>query len=767
MLHIESDDKYLNAQVILPHNGSHAEGTIKSRKRTSDGKFLIGKGNINPQLDSRIYNVEFPDGAVVEFAANEICEAIFDQMDDDGNTFSIFRGIIGYRKNDDAVKISDGYTFIGNVKKRVITTKGWDLRIEWSDGSASWLPLHVIKASNPIETAEFAVSRNIHNEPAFAWWVRSTLRNRDRVISRLKTTKVKKEYKFGVKVPSTVEDARSLDKDNGNSLWEDAINKELSKVRIAFQLIEDGENPLPGSKLINYHFIFDIKHDMSRKARLVAGGHLNKNVPSFVTYSSVVSKETVRTCFMLSSLNNLDILIGDIGNAYLNAQPREKCYVKITDPFLFGPSAVGRYAQIVRALYGMKSSGAAWRDMLAGVLHRELKFNNCLADHDLWFYPDINPTDNAKYYSYICIYVDDIMIVSHCPQKYMDMIKSHFLVKPDSIKTPDLYLGMSCKRTSDGIWLLSPNKYTRDFLKIAEKIVNDLGMKIPLKGNHPFSNVQYKPELDSSDFCNADQIQAYQQIVGMLRWMIELGRVDILFETTIMSSFMVSPRTGHLKQLIHIIAYIRKHDRSTLMMDPGTLDIHFKGNDEDHPDRKREIMRTIYRDAVEEIPPNAPEPRGKEVQMNVFCDSDHAGDRISRRSHTGILFFINMAPVAWFSKKQNTIESSTFGSEYVALRIAIEKIISLRYKLRMMGVPFSGSTNVFMDNQSVVKSALNPEATLKKKHVSIAYHKSRESFASGIIDIYWVPSNENLADLFTKSLPVEQRKNLFRSGIFY
>ena len=85
----------------------------------------------------------------------------------------------------------------------------------------------------------------------------------------------------------------------------------------------------------------------------------------------------------------------------------------------------------------------------------------------------------------------------------------------------------------------------------------------------------------------------------------------------------------------------------------------------------------------------------------------------------------------------------------------------------MMGVPIPESANIFVDNESVVKSSMNPETTLKKKHVSIAYHKARESFAANIITIYFVPSSENLADLFTKSLPVVRRKELFRAGIFY
>ena len=120
-----------------------------------------------------------------------------------------------------------------------------------------------------------------------------------------------------------------------------------------------------------------------------------------------------------------------------------------------------------------------------------------------------------------------------------------------------------------------------------------------------------------------------------------------------------------------------------------------------------------------------------------------------------------MAPISWYSKKQNTVESSTFGSEMIALKIATEKIIGLRYKLRMMGVPLDGPANVFCDNDSVAKSSTNPEATLNKKNVSIAYHKCREAFAAGITNIYFQYSEDNLADVFTKVLPAIKRKNIF------
>jgi hypothetical protein len=149
---------------------------------------------------------------------------------------------------------------------------------------------------------------------------------------------------------------------------------------------------------------------------------------------------------------------------------------------------------------------------------------------------------------------------------------------------------------------------------------------------------------------------------------------------------------------------------------------------------------------------------GNPVEINTFVDSDHAGDSVTRRSRTGIIIFLNKAPILWLSQGQATVESSTFGSEFVAMRRAIEMVKSLRYKLRMFGIPLIGPALVFGDNESVVKNASIPESTLKKKHHSISYHISREAVAAGIVHIIKVASGFNLADIFTKLLPPEQRK---------
>ena len=155
-----------------------------------------------------------------------------------------------------------------------------------------------------------------------------------------------------------------------------------------------------------------------------------------------------------------------------------------------------------------------------------------------------------------------------------------------------------------------------------------------------------------------------------------------------------------------------------------------------------------------------PERRGRSVTISSFVDANHAGNVITRRSHTGIFLFVQNAPIIWFSKRQNTVEAATFGSEFVALRICKELIVALRYKLRMFGIPIDGPANVFCDNRGVVRNASIPESTLMKKHNAINYHAVREAAAAGILRVGKEDGETNVADLLTKVLSGEKRWNI-------
>ena len=200
-------------------------------------------------------------------------------------------------------------------------------------------------------------------------------------------------------------------------------------------------------------------------------------------------------------------------------------------------------------------------------------------------------------------------------------------------------------------------------------------------------------------------------------------------------------------------------------MDPCRFDVEWcpRKPGDSHPRERASAMKEIYPDAQDTLPHNMPEPRGKGVDITTFVDADHAGNKVTRRSHTGVIIFVNMAPIIWYSKRQNTVETSTFGSEYIALKIAIELIESLVYKLRMFGVPVEGEARVLCDNESVVNSSSYPDSSLKKKHCSVAYHKVREVVAAGKALIYYEKSESNLADLLTKPLTAIKRRPLVQA----
>jgi len=162
----------------------------------------------------------------------------------------------------------------------------------------------------------------------------------------------------------------------------------------------------------------------------------------------------------------------------------------------------------------------------------------------------------------------------------------------------------------------------------------------------------------------------------------------------------------------------------------------------------------------EAIPPDMPPPLGKDIDLRMMVDSDHAGDTTTRRSRTGFLIFCNLAPIIWMSKKQATIETSVFGAEFVAMKHGIETLRGLRYKVRMMGIPLTGPSYIYGDNKSQVTNSSRPESTLRKKCNSICYHAIRESVAMGESLITHIKTDDNLSDFLTKTTSGAKRRKL-------
>jgi hypothetical protein len=171
-------DKLLSAEVFLPKWDYQFIAKVIGRKRDESGN-PVGRAHTNPILDTHVYEVEFPDGSVKEYAVNTLSEAIYTQVDDDGNHFLLLKDIIDHEKNPTALSQAEAEIININGSRnpsKKYTTKGWKLCCQWTDGNTSWEPLRNLKESNPIELAEYAEARNLLHEPAFAWWANDVLR---------------------------------------------------------------------------------------------------------------------------------------------------------------------------------------------------------------------------------------------------------------------------------------------------------------------------------------------------------------------------------------------------------------------------------------------------------------------------------------------------------------------------------------------------------------------------------------------------------------
>ena len=699
--------------------------------------------------------MEFPDGSTDCFTANTIAENIYSQVDETGRTLVLLDEITDHRSNDQAVPKDQGtYTNSHGTPQRKRTTRGWELLVQWMDKSQSWVPLKELKETNPVQVAEYAVANQIADEPAFAWWVRHALRKRDVILKKVKSRYWKQTHKYGIELPHSVQEALAIDRKTGTDFWRKAIEKEIKNVQIAFKFLDDDKVPI-GYQKIPCHMIFTIKMDLTRKARFVAGGH-RTDPPKDSVYSSVVSRDSVRLGFMLAALNDLKVLAADVQNAYLNAPTKEKVYFMAG--LEFGPANVGRPVLIVRAQYGLKSSGARWRDHMAGTL-RDLNFESCQADPDVWMRPGVKPNGD-KYWEYVLCYVDDLLAISHDPQAIMDAMSGYYTLKEGSVGEPTEYLGGEVRKwviedsqnPDTPRWGISCDLYVKRALTEVERELAKVGKALPTRVSTPITP-EYRPEIDSTPEIDPKRANYYQGLIGVLRWMCELGRIDILYHVSILSHFLANPREGHLEQVFHIFAYLKRYNKSIMVFDdtePVFDESRFTKCD----------WTEFYPGAHEAVPPKAPELRGQSVSMTCFVDADHAGCRVTRRSQTGIIIMVNRSPILWYSKRQNTVETSTFGSEFVAMRIATELVEGLRLKLRMLGVQVDGPTNLFCDNHSVVLNSTRPESVLKKKNQLICYHRVREAQAANIIRVAHEDGKTNLADIFTKNLPGPRLREL-------
>jgi len=388
---------------------------------------------------------------------------------------------------------------------------------------------------------------------------------------------------------------------------------------------------------------------------------------------------------------------------------------------------------VVKALYGLRSSGKRWAERLADCL-REMGFQPCKAEPCIW----MRRIDD--HWEYLGSYVDDLAIVSKNPKAITDILESKYKFKLKGTGPISFHLGCDFIRDEDGVLCIAPCKYIE---KMEDTYLRLFGTKPSTKVRSPLESGDH-PEMDTSVLLEDDDITKYQSMIGALQWAISLARFDIATAVMTMSSFRVAPRQGHLDRLKRIYGYLSAMKHACLRIrvtEPDYSSI---------PEAHYDWAYTVYGDIADDLPPDAPEPLGHWVQLSHFVDANLLHDLMTGRSVTGILDFLNSTPIDWYSKKQATVETATYGSEFVAARTAVERNVDLRTTLLYLGVPVRKKAYLFGDNKSVVDSAMTPHAKLHKHHNALSFHRVREAIAAKLIDFRHVRSAANPADVLSK-----------------
>jgi hypothetical protein len=303
----------------------------------------------------------------------------------------------------------------------------YNVMVEWETGEITSEPLSIVAADDPVSCAVYARDKELLQDPSWRRFKAIAKRHgkylREINQAKLKSFRHTPKYQYGYEVPRSYNHAVELDNIAGNTKWQDSVKLEMEQLAeydtFTDRGVFDKSKPPEGYKRIRTHLVFAIKHDGRHKSRLVAGGHLT-DTPVESVYSGVVSLRGLRLLLFLAELNGHETWATDIGNAYLEAETKEKVFVVAGPEF---GELEGHVLIIFKALYGLKSSGLRWHERFSDCL-QEMGYKTCLAEPDIWL-----RSVKDDHYKYIAVYVDDLATTSKELNNIVHTLKSAYNFK--------------------------------------------------------------------------------------------------------------------------------------------------------------------------------------------------------------------------------------------------------------------------------------------------------------------------------------------------
>ena len=358
--------------------------------------------------------------------------------------------------------------------------------------------------------------------------------------------------------------------------------------------------------------------------------------------------------------------------------------------------------KLKKALYGLKQAPRMWNSRI-NKYFLDNGYLRCPYEHSL--YIKVNGHGDILV---VCLYVDDLIFTGNCASMFEHLKKAMTQeFEMTDIGLMSYYLGIEVKQSEEGIFI-SQERYTREILE-KFNMMNSKPVATPIETGTKLSKHEEGDDVDPSYF---------KSLVGSLRY-LTCTRPDILFSVGLVSRFMESPTTTHLKVAKRILRYLR-----------GTLDYGL-----------------FYSSS-------------KEFKLEGYCDSDWAGDTNDRKSTSGYVFFIGNTAFTWSSKKQPIVTLSTCEAEYVGAASCVCHAVWLRNLLKTVGILQDDPTVIHVDNKSTIALAKNPVFHDRSKHIDTRFHFIRDCISRKEVQVEYVKTEDQIADIFTKLLKVNVFNNL-------
>ncbi|KAD4584712.1 hypothetical protein E3N88_22313 [Mikania micrantha] len=487
-----------------------------------------------------------------------------------------------------------------------------------------------------------------------------------------------------------------------NNGWVEAMQLELLqfKKQQVWELV-----PLPQGKCaIGTKWVFRNKTDengqiVKNKARLVVQGFSQEEGIDYdETFAPVARLEAIRLFLAYAALNKLKVFQMDVKSAFLYGKIKEEVYVCQPPGFEDNKHPDWVY-KLDKALYGLKQAPRAWYDTLSTFLLQN-NFTRGSIDKTLFI-------KKVGQHKLLQIYVDDIIFASSDPKlcaEFTELMTKNF--EMSAMGELQFFLGLQIKQSPDGIFI-HQSKYTKELLK-----------KFDLQNCKPCSNpMSSTTQLDADVKGKSVDETLYRCMIGSLMY-LTASRPDIMFATCVCARFQAAPKESHLIAVKRIFRYLQ-----------GT-----------------QSLGIWY-------------STGHSCKLVAFSDSDYAGCKLTRKSTSGGCQFLGNCLVSWQSKKQTSVATSTAEAEYIAAASCTSQILWLQTQLLDYGIKVS-KTPLLMDSASALCIVKNPVQHSRTKHIEIRHHFIRDCFEKGLIDPKFVPSADELADIFTKPLDTSTFQNL-------